>query len=232
MALTPACNKKDPAACEQAQQTIRQALDREQFQAITPWREYAWRQCEDRTALAALDQKIVARQNEVQARNRAAEARRSETAQLLRVFLSWVAETRAAPDRATATPVCDPPAPNDPEKEKSKQRMCTASRTVQGPSGMRPLSVRYFAAEPTAARFIINLPDATSCEELGAIKSKTWQVATTSGSTTARFSCDFTSGPLSGMRAVLSQAVNADLHVFNPTYLDKEPQYRAILDSP
>jgi hypothetical protein len=32
--------------------------------------------------------------------------------------------------------------------------------------------------------------------------------------------------------AVLSEAVNAELYVFDPGYLDKEPAYKQILEGP
>jgi hypothetical protein len=143
--------------------------------------------------------------------------------------LNWVAQNRAAPDRASASPSCDPPAANDPKKEKSTDRLCTATRAA----GAHQLLARYWGAEPALARFTVTLPDVATCEEIGATKVlKTWQVPATQGRSTARFRCEFPSGPLGGLHAVLSQAVNADLHVFNPSYLDKEPAFRPLLDGP
>ena len=160
-----------------------------------------------------------------EARNRAAEQRKTENRQVLKVFLQWVADNRAAPDKASASPACDPPA--DAAKEKAKERLCMGSRFA----GQYQLSTRYWEAEPAIARFSVKLPDVTTCEEIGASTVlKTWQVATTNGATTTRYRCEFPSGPLAGMNAVLSQAVNADLYVFNPSYLEKEPALRVILD--
>jgi hypothetical protein len=221
----PACNQKDAAKCDEAMNTVKQALQQENFNGAAQWREYAYKQCEDRTQLEQLDQSIVRQRGEVEARNRAAEQRKTENRQVLKVFLQWVADNRAAPDKASASPACDPPA--DAAKEKAKERLCMGSRFA----GQYQLSTRYWEAEPAIARFSVKLPDVTTCEEIGASSVlKTWQVATTNGATTTRYRCEFPSGPLAGMNAVLSQAVNADLYVFNPSYLEKEPALRVILD--
>jgi len=221
-----ACNQKDAAKCEQALGVVKQALAQENFSGAAQWREYAYKQCADQAQLQALDQSIVRQRGEVESRNHAAEQRRTETRQLLKVFLQWVADNRASPERASATPSCDPA---DEAKEKSKERLCSASRVA----GQSQLSVRYWEAEPAIARFSVKLPDVATCEEIGASKAlKTWQVATTGGATTGRFRCEFPAGPLAGLNAVLSQAVNADLYVFNPSYLEKEPAFRSLLEGP
>lgn len=223
------CNSKDAEKCEQALQVTRQAVATEDFSAAASWREYAWKQCEDRGTLENLDREISEARAQVEARDKAAQERRQATRDLLKVFLGFVAGHRNNPDRASATPSCDPPAPNDPKKDQSQERFCTATRTA----GTHAILVRYWAADPPIARFSVKLPDATTCEEIGAPNVvKTWPVAATGGKTTPRFRCEFTSGPLAGMHAVLSQAVNADFYVFNPAYLEREPAYRTILEGP
>lgn len=223
------CNRADPAKCEEALKVTRDAIDRENFAGAQQWREYAWKQCEDRSTLEGLDRQLVAKRGEVETRERAAAERRQAKTQLLKVFLGWVADNRLAPDRASSSPTCDPAAPNDPQQENSKNRLCTATRAA----GQNQLLARYWAAEPAIARFNVKLPDVTTCEELGATKLlKTWQVAATGGRTVPRFRCEFAAGPLAGLNAVLSQAVNADLYVFNPSYLEKEPALRQVLDAP
>ena len=223
------CNRADPAKCDQALKVAREAIDHENFAGAQQWREYAWKQCEDRSTLDGLDRQLVAKRGEVETRERAAADRRQAKAQLLKVFLGWVADNRLAPDHASSSPTCDPPAANDPQKDSSKQRLCTATRAA----GQNQLLARYWAAEPAIARFNVKLPDVATCEEIGATKLlKTWQVAATGGRTTPRFRCEFASGALAGMNAVLSQAVNADLYVFNPSYLEKEPALRQVLDAP
>jgi hypothetical protein len=223
------CNRADPAKCDEALKVRRDAIDHENFSGAQQWREYAWKQCEDRSTLDALDRQLVAKRGEVETRERAAAERKQQKTQLLKVFLTWVADNRLAPDRASSSPTCDPPAANDPKKEQSKERLCTATRAA----GQHQLLARYWAAEPAIARFNVKLPDVATCEEIGATKLlKTWQVAATGGRTTPRFRCEFPSGALAGMNVVLSQAVNADMYVFNPTYLEKEPALRQVLDAP
>lgn len=223
------CNRADPAKCDEALKVTRDAIDHENFAGAQQWREYAWKQCEDRSTLESLDRQLVAKRGEVEVRERAAAERRQAKTQLLKVFLGWVADNRLAPDHASSSPSCDPPAANDPLKDKSKLRLCTATRAA----GQHQLLARYWEAEPAIARFNVKLPDVATCEEIGATKLlKTWQVAATGGRTTPRFRCEFPSGALAGMNAVLSQAVNADLYVFNPAYLEKEPALRQVLDAP
>jgi hypothetical protein len=223
------CNPADPAKCEEALKVTRDAIARENFAGAQEWREYAWKQCEDRSTLEALDQQLVAKRAEVAAVKRAADERSRAKTELLKVFLDWVAQNRLAPDRASSAPSCDPAAADDPLKDKSKQRLCTATRAA----GPHQLLARYWAAEPAIARFNVKLPDVATCAEIGASTLlKTWQVAATGGRTTARFRCEFAAGPLAGLHAVLSQAVNADLYLFNPSYLEKEPALRPVLEGP
>lgn len=223
------CDRKDAEKCEQALGVVRQAITSENFSAAASWREYAWKHCEDRGTLDGLDRQLTTAQNEVQSRTQAAEQRRQSTRELLKVFLGFVAGHRETADRASSAPSCDPPAANDPKKDESKDRFCNATRAA----GTHALLVRYWAAEPALARFSVKLPDLTSCEEIGASKVlKTWSVAATGGRSTSRSRCEFVSGPLAGMHAVVSQAINADLYVFNPAYLDKEPTLRPILEGP
>ena len=218
---------KDAKKCEEALRVTREAVNAENFSAASTWREYAYKQCDEPGSLASLDQEITAAQSRVQLREQAAAERRQQTRDLLKVFLGLVAGTRAAPERASAAPSCDPPAAGDPKGEQSQERFCTGTRSA----GTHPLLVRYWAAEPAIARYTAKLPDATTCAELGAANVlKTWSVAATDGRSTERARCEFTSGPLAGLHAVVSQAVNADLYVFNPAYLDREPSMRSILE--
>ncbi len=229
MALGSGCQRSDPEKCDQAVQVTRQAIEQENFSAAQQWREYAWKQCDDRATLESLDRELVNKRSESEARQRAAAERASTKTALLKTFLTWVADNRAAPERASATPTCDPPAPDDPLKDKSKKRLCSATRQA----GNFQLSARYWEEEPKRALFSVKLPDVTSCEEIGATRVlKTWQVPATQGRTTSRFRCEFASGPLAGMNAVLSQAINADLYVFEPTYVEKDPALRPVLEGP
>lgn len=228
-ALALGCNRVDPEKCQQALTVTRQALTAEDFASAQTWRTYAWKQCDDRPTLEALDKELTTKQAEVENRRRAEEAKTQARRALLSTFLSWVRDNRADPTKASATPSCDPPAPNDPKGEKSEERFCTATR-MAGPS---TLAVRYYQAQPAAARFSVKLADPTNCSELGASQPvKTWAVPATGGRTAQRFRCAFASGPLAGLHAVGSEAINADLYVFDPAYLEKEPAQRTMLEGP
>jgi hypothetical protein len=176
--------------------------------------------------LEALDREITGKRAEVEARRTEAEAKAQTKRELLKVFLSWVRDNRADPARASVQPTCDAPAAGDPKGDKSEERLCTASRMA----GTAPLTVRYYQAQPAAARFSVKLAEPTTCEEIGAPKVvKTWQVAAMGGQTAQRFRCEFSTGPLAGLHAVGSQALNAELYVFDPVYLEREPALRTIL---
>lgn len=227
--LLPGCSGKDTEKCDQALQVARQAVAAENFTAAAEWRTYAYKKCEDTGTLDGLDREISTAQAAVQSREAETALRRKNTRELLKVFLGFVAGHRNSADRASSAPSCDPPAANDRKKEESKERFCVATRAA----GAHPLVVRYWAAEPAVARFSVKLPGTTSCEELGATNVlKTWSVAAVGGKTTPRSRCEFATGPLAGMHAVLSQAVNADVYVFSPTYLDREPALKPILEGP
>ncbi len=224
-----ACRGGDAEKCGEALSTTRKAIESGDFTAAQSWREYAWKQCDDRQALEALDRELTQRRDEVATKAQEAAARQQQKRELLQAFLSWTRDYRAAADRVSTAPVCDPPKPGDPKKEESKERFCAATRNA----GAVPLEVRYWAAEPAAARFTVRLPEPTSCEELGAGRVvKTWQVPATLGRTAERFRCEFVSGPLAGLHAVGSRAINSELYVFSPAYLEKEPALKPTLEGP
>jgi hypothetical protein len=228
-AFLAGCNQLDPEKCKQALDVTRQSIAAADFTAAQNWRTYAWKQCDDKAALEALDRELTAKQTEVEARRRETEARAVAKRALLTAFLSWVRDNRADPSRASASPVCDPPAADDPKGDKSENRFCTATRIA----GTSQLAVRYYQAQPAAARFSVKLPEATSCSEIGApTVVKTWAVPATGGRTAQRFRCSFSSGPLAGLHAVGSEAVNAELYLFDPAYLEKEPAQRSMLEGP
>lgn len=223
------CQKKDPEACNQAQQVTRQALTIEDFASARTWREYAYKQCEDATVLAGLDKEIVDREAAVLAKRAADAKSAAETQQLLKLFLDFVAQNRAAPERASAAPVCD--APVDPAAakpgEESKERFCAATRQA----GTHSLEARYYDADRAAVRFTTTLPDAIDCKVLSGAVSKTWDVPAVGGKTVKRWRCDLT-GPLAGLTAVVSGAPKAPLYVISPTYVDRDPGWRTILVGP
>jgi hypothetical protein len=219
------CKQGDPEKCTQAQTVVRTSLDAEDFGAARQWREYAHKQCEDKSALPALDQSIVDREAQVAARKAAAAKLEQDTKALAKLFFEFVAQHRAAPQAASQAPVCDQaPAGAPPD---SKERLCTATRQA----GSRPFEVRYWDAEPTAFRFSTTLDGELDCRALNGTVSKQWDVAAVGGKTAKRTRCDL-GGALQGLTAVLTAAGRAPIHVVSPSYVARDPGWRVILEGP
>ena len=224
------CQTKDPEKCSQAQQTTKQALAIGDFSLARQWREHAYKQCDDPGVLSALDKEIVDTEAALAAKKEAEERKKKETADLLRLFLDFVAQTRANPETASAAPVCDPPAAAAPgtKAAESKDRFCTATRQV----GSRyQFQVKYWDADKSAFRYSTTPGAALDCQILGATVAKTWDVPAEGGKSAKRWRCDL-GGALSGLSAVVSGAVNAEIHVFTPQYLERDPGWRPILEGP
>ena len=225
LVLALGCNQKDAEKCTQALGTTRQASTAEDFALAKQWREYAYKQCEDQAALASLDKEISEREAAVTARKDAEAKKKAESTQLMRLFTDFAAQNRAAPDRASAAPVCDPL----PEgaKPDSKDRFCTGTRQA----GTYALQVRFWQADPQAFRFSVKPEDPITCELLGGTVGKTWDVAAVGGAYAKRHRCDL-GGSLSGLQGVVSEAARADVSVFSPQYLDRDPGMKPILSGP
>jgi hypothetical protein len=223
------CQKKDPEKCAQAQQTTKQALAIGDFALARQWREHAYKQCDDPGALSALDKEVVDTEAALTAKKEAEEQKKKETADLLKLFLDFVSQTRANPATASAAPVCDPPAPAAPgAKVGEKDRFCTATRQV----GSRyQFQVKYWDADPGAFRYTTTPGAAVDCQMLGATVQKAWDVPAEGGKAAKRWRCDL-GGPSSGLTAVVSGAVNAEVHVFTQSYLARDPGWRPILEGP
>ena len=224
------CQRKDPEKCAQAQATTKQALSIGDFGLARQWREHAYKQCDDPGALAALDKEIVDTEAALTAKKEAEAQKKKETADLLKLFLDFVAQTRANPETASAAPVCDPaPTPAAGAKPGAdKERFCTATRQV----GSRyQFQVKYWDGDHGAFRYTTTPGAAVDCQMLGATVQKTWDVPAEGGKAAKRWRCDL-GGALSGLTAVVSGAVNAEVHVFTPSYLERDPGWRPILEGP
>jgi hypothetical protein len=224
--LVGGCSGKNAEKCEQAVSTARQAIAVEDFALARQWREYAWKQCKDSAELTGLDQQIVAKEGEVTQRRQAEEKRKAETEQLVKVFTQFVGDHRNRPETAAANIQCDAePAP----PAKKDERFCSGTRAV---GSSYSISVRYFDADRTAARFVTRAPNPVSCSDLGPHNVvRTWEVPATNGRSAKRTHCEMTSGPMSGMHAMVSEAANADVHAFSPKYLERDPAQRAMVQA-
>jgi hypothetical protein len=223
------CKKGDSEKCTQAQTVVRTSLDAENFAAARQWREYAYKQCEDPTPLALLDQSITDREAQVLAKKAAQEKLDRDTKALAKVFFEFVAQHRAAPDTSSQAPVCDAAPAGAAAKpgEESKERLCTATRQA----GTHPIEVRYYDADRTAFRFTTTLEGELDCKAMNGAVSKQWDVAAVGGKTAKRTRCDL-GGALQGLTAVLTAASKAPIHVVSPSYVARDPGWRVILEGP
>ena len=105
-----ACDTKDPAKCDAALATARQAIASEQSDVARQWREYAWKICGDPTKTAPLDQEIVAKEAEVVKRAedaksalvRSAQMRMDQATSFWRKFDALAADKRTKDQLETA----------------------------------------------------------------------------------------------------------------------------------
>lgn len=224
--LALGCQTRDEAKCNQGFDVARQAVKSNDFALAKQWREYAYKQCDaagqDKAGLATLDQEIAAAEATVKAAADAEAQRKAKNDALLKLFIAFASDNRAAPDKASNAPVCDPP-PADPIEAKkietTKEQLCTGTRTA----GDHALSARYWDADKTLVRFATRFPAPVSCQDFGATASKTFNVPSTTGAAIKRSRCEISSGALSGMSVVVSEAANAEAYIFTPGYLEKDP---------
>lgn len=225
------CSEKDAAKCQEALDGTRKSVAASDPVLTSQWRERSYKYCEDQGALSALDREITTKQS-AEAAAKAAEAQRlALNAGLLKTFVTWAGDNRAAPDHASVSPKCDgddpdPAAPKKPSTDPAAaERFCTATRTA----GTSTLTARYWEADKTISLFSTKVPAPASCDDLGPNKVlKTWEVPATTGQGVKRTRCELSTGTLAGMNAVVSAASNASVYIFSPSYLLKDPAMKKI----
>ncbi|MBC7957878.1 MAG: hypothetical protein H7Y33_18665 [Cytophagales bacterium] len=229
--LALGCQTRDADKCNQGFDVARQAIKSNDFALAKQWREYAYKQCDvagqDKDGLATLDKELSTAETTVKAAADAEAQRKAQNGALLKLFVGWAGDNRAAPDKASAAPVCDPPPSDAVEAAKiatSKEQLCTGTRTA----GEHTLTVRYWDADKALFRFATKFPYPVSCADLGATVTRSFDVPATSGASVKRSRCDITSGPLAGMGVVVSEAANAEAFIFSPAYLAKDPLMKQI----
>ena len=224
------CSEKDATKCQEALDGTRKSVAASDPALTSQWRERSYKYCADQAALSTLDKEITGKQT-ADAAAKAAEAQRlALNAGLLKTFVTWVSDSRAAPDHASVSPKCDgddsdPTAPKKPSTgPAATERFCTATRTA----GTNTLTARYWDADRTIVLFSTKVPAPVSCDDLGPNKLlKTWEVPATNGQGVKRSRCEL-GGGLSGMNAVVSAAANAPVYIFSPSYLLKDPAMKKI----
>jgi len=224
------CSEKDATKCQEALDGTRKSVAASDLALTSQWRERSYKYCEDQGALATLDREITTKQS-ADAAAKAAEAQRiALNAGLLKTFVTWAADNRAAPDHASVSPKCDGDDPDPSAAKKpttdpaAAERFCTATRAA----GTTALTARYWDADKSIVLFSTKVPAPASCDDLGPNKVlRTWDVPATGGQNVKRTRCEL-SGSLAGMNAVVSAAANAPVYVFSPSYLLKDPAMKKI----
>ena len=229
--LSIGCQTRNADKCITGFETTRKAVAAADFALAKQWREHTYRMCdpngEDKDQLAALDKEIVTAETTIKAAADADADRKAKNGALLKTFTSWVGDNKAAADKASVSHTCDTPtdAVQAAIVEKSKERLCTATR--QAGDGIT-LTARYWEADPKLARFSVKFASPVSCADFGATETKSFDVPATNGSSVKRSRCDITSGALSGMSVVVSAANNAEAYVFSPGILEKDKLMKQI----
>ncbi|MET0791343.1 MAG: hypothetical protein ABW061_07450 [Polyangiaceae bacterium] len=219
------CSEKDATKCQEALDGTRKSVAAGDASLTNQWRERSYKYCEDQAALTALDKEISDKSSAAAAAKAAETARLALNTGLLKTFVTWASDNRVAPDHASVAPKCDgddadPALP----KPTTKDRFCTATRTA----GTNTLSARYWEADKTILLFTTKAPAPASCDDLGPNKVlKTWDVPAANGQSVKRTRCEL-SGTLAGMNAVVSDAANASVYIFSPSYLLKDPALKKI----
>ncbi len=223
------CSEKDATKCQEALDGTRKSVAAADAALTSQWRERAYKYCADQTALTTLDKEIADKQA-AQAAAKAAEAQRlALNAGLLKTFVTWASDNKVAPDHASVSPKCDGDdpdagAPKLASDAKATQRFCTATRSA----GNNTLTARYWEADKTIELFMTKAPAPASCDDLGPNKVlKSWDVPAANGASVKRTRCEL-SGTLTGMQAVVSQAANAAVYIFSPSYLEKDAALKKI----
>lgn len=212
--LASMCSGKDKAKCDQAQATVRTALEQDNPQLARQWRDYAWKQCEDKTALAQVDQSILAKEAEIA--EKAAKA--AKTGQLLRLFASFMSKHVSYP-----TGQCAPE--DSPDKG-----WCTRSQALNGSPST--FDVRYRQDDPATVKFTTLADGNAVCADLGGTAVREWKVARTEGGVASRIHCKLAGSGLDGFEALISmEADGTRVTVASPKWLATDSALRRQLDA-
>jgi hypothetical protein len=227
VALTCACHaqpdirKKPKKACREAETALDHAIGLQDYAGARSLRSNTYALCGPRAELEEQDRRIV----DGEARLAAAAAARSrderELGDALRVFLDFVAERRATPERASLYPVCD-------QETHQAPRFCVARRSI---GRDYPIEVRYGRDDSGTFRFTLGVKGAVACARIGGTPEQTWRVPLPGGGTTERSRCAL-AGALAGLEAVVSASAPSSVQIVSPSYLGRDPGARQALEPP
>ena len=158
-----ACQTRDADKCNQGFDVTRQAIKSNDFALAAQWREYAYKMCDaagqDKDGLATLDKELSTAQATVKANAEAEAQRKAKNDALLKLFVSWAGDNRAAPEKASASPGvrhADRRGRSRRRRQDRKERLCTGTRTA----GDNTLTVRYWEADTKLLAFLDQVPGA------------------------------------------------------------------------
>ncbi|MEZ4227106.1 MAG: hypothetical protein R3B13_39575 [Polyangiaceae bacterium] len=210
-----ACNRKDPAKCDNAKSTIQRAIGSEEFAVARQWRDYAYKQCADPADLSTVDKQITDAEAEATRRKTEAETKARDAQQLVKLLTEWAAGHRADPTRAAVNVTCQGP-------EDTKERWCTRERSV---GGKYQVSVRYWEETPSAHKFFTIGPAFVKCDAFG---TATVIAEKQQG---AQLYCDVTGGPLAGLKLLIQNATDGTrIHLASNEFLEKDPGFKALAE--
>lgn len=219
--LLAGCHKTDPNACSHAMNVARESMKDQNVALARRWRDYAWKQCTDKTALQNLDKELVSDERALVKFKQQVELRKTQSQELLGLFVQWTGDHRASPESASVNVICEQEQPREkgapPPKLPNKQhRFCTRTRAV---TGSFSLQVRYLEDDPSVAHFSTIAPGDVKCDALGPNKVlKRWP---------ARTECEITGGRLQGLDAVITRAEDGThVEAFSKQYLDQDPMLK------
>ena len=213
--LASMCSGKDKAKCDQAQATVHTALEQDNPQLARQWRDYAWKQCEDQTALGQLDQAILAKEAELADKA----AKQQQAAGILKLFASFMSKQLAAPSGQCA------PA------ESPDKGWCTRTATVTNTP--TTFDARYRQDDPSVVKFATLLQGGGTCADLGGTQVRQWKVQFGAGGAIAtRTHCKLAGAGLDGFEALISvEADGTRVTAASPKWLATDPTLRRQLDS-
>src|SRR5687767_1137152 len=111
--LALGCQTRDADKCNQGFDVARQAIKSNDFALAKQWREFADKNCDAagqaKDGPATLDKELATAEATVAAAASAEAQRKANNAALLKLFVTWAGDNKAAPDKASVAPVCDPP---------------------------------------------------------------------------------------------------------------------------
>ena len=206
-----ACNRKDPQKCQQALDTARSGAKNGQFDAANQWRTYAYKHCDDPSALQKLDQDIIAEKTAREKKKSEKAALDSETLNLMKLFKTFIGDNRQDPGQASTSTQCGT---NEDEPD---DVWCKGTRWVNRDRHYK-FDVRYWKAEPAAAHFRTRAIGDVKCEHFGKAKPvRQW------GESTKWWHCTLSDPSVNGLNLLISKTPKETrVEVFSKAYLDRD----------